>query len=222
MKKLLALILAALMLLTVVACGNNANNDNNDVENPDNNVEDPDNNDVENPDNNEPETPAVELAYDSAEALLTMIWNAFGDEEKFSVAGGDYEHMVMDAPGKFHLDCSEPADALNAMTHYPVDAFGKLTDAATIMHGMLANNFTAAAFCFANAEDAAAMAETLKNLYPSVQWQCGFPEKFTVITAPGNYVVVAYGLGEYCVDPFIAHVTETIDGAVVVVDQILE
>ncbi|MBR0443647.1 MAG: hypothetical protein IIX15_04835 [Clostridia bacterium] len=193
MKKILAILLAAMMLLSVVACANN--------------------------DNNEPETPDVELAYDSAEALMTMIWNAFGDEEKFFVGGGDYEHMVMDAPGKFHLDIEEAAASLNAMTHYPVAAFDKLTDAATVMHGMLQNNFTAAAFCFANAEDASAMAETMKNLYPSVQWACGFPEKFAVITAPGNYVIVVYGLGEYCVDPFVAYATETIDGAVVVANQ---
>ncbi len=222
MKKLLAILLAAIMLLSVVACNNNQ--DVNNPDEPDNGEQTPDTPDEggQTPDEGEqtPDAPA-DLAYNDAEELLTMIWNAFADEEKFFIGGGDMEHMVMDAPGKFHMDIEEAAAVLRSMTHYPEANFDKLTDVATMMHGQLANNFTCAAFRFENAEDAAAMVDVLNNIYPSVQWECGFPEKYTIITVPGNYVIAAFGLGEYCIDPLITHTQETIDGAVVVVDQIL-
>ncbi len=213
MKKILAIILASLMLLTLVACNDNETN-----------TEDTTAGKVETTetetDSKETETEAPELAYNSAEELLSLVWNALSDDYKFMAMGGDYDH-IENGPGKFHFDIENAADGLNAMTKYPAADFEKLEGAATLVHGMLANNFTCGAFKFANEADAAAMVEKLKAEVMNAEWMCGFPEKLVIITAPGNYVISMYGLGEYCVDPIANQFQTSVDGAEVVVNETL-
>lgn len=73
MKKLLAIILAAIMVLSFAACGNN---------------EEPSGENGE-------ETVTV----GSALEILETVWGQFGEDEKFFVMGGDYDNMVDGAPG---------------------------------------------------------------------------------------------------------------------------
>lgn len=225
MKKIIALILAAMMLFTLVACNTNDNGDdvNNDTTNNENNenTDNNNNNENENTENNEDENKAPELAYSSAVEVLTMAWNAIPDEEKFFAMGGDYTTPVDGAPGKFDLTAEGANEALDGMTHYPVADFDKIDDAATIMHGMLANNFTGAAYHFTSADNATAMVETLKSTLLGTQWWCGFPEKMVIISVPGDYLVVLFGIGEGAVDTFAAKTLETIEGSAIVVDQAL-
>ncbi len=196
MKKILAIILASLMLLTFVACNSEETTTAAETD------------------------PVIELPYNSAEELLTMVWNAMPEENKFMAMGGDYDHIV-DGPGKFYLDGENAEGSINAMLQYPAADFSKLQGAASLIHGMLANNFTCGAYKFADAATASSMVENLKSEIMNANWMCGFPEKLVIITAPGNYVVVMYGLAEYCVDPIANQFTTTIDGAQIVVSEVL-
>lgn len=229
MKKLFAILLVLAMMISVVACtGNNDNNDNNDdkdnVTNNDNTNDSTNDsaNDSENTDNDTTDSEGgdetVDLAYKSALEVLSTIWATYGDDEKFFVGGGDAENMVMDGPGKFGLTGEEAADALNGATHYPTEHFAKIDDAATMMHGMVANNFTAAAYHFTSADAMNGMADIIKNTLVGTQWICGFPEKAVVVSVPGDYLVVVYGVND-AVNPFITKTLAAIEGAAVVAEQ---
>lgn len=217
MKKILAIILASLMLLSFAAC-DNGNQEETTTEAPVNNEETT----AANNDTTETETEAVvELAYADSVELLTLIWNSYADDEKFMVWGGDYVTMVDGAPGAFSLEGEEAAGSMNSLLSYPTEDFDKLVDAASLLHGMMLNNFTSAAYHYGDAETASAMVENIKNSVLNTQFMCGFPEKLAIITAPGNYVIMVYGHGEGCVDPFVEKTLGAIDGAEVVVNQLI-
>ncbi len=82
MKKFLAMILAAMMLLTVTACGKK--ND-------------------ENTDDNAVKMTAVEV--------LNKIFAGYAEEEKFPVGGGDANNMNMEGAGKYDVTLAEDMDA---------------------------------------------------------------------------------------------------------------
>lgn len=84
MKKLSALFLATLLVLSLSACGKTGN---------------------------EPQQ-GQSADIPDAVTLLTTVWNSYGAEEKFAAGGGDAENMVMDAPGAFALTDGEAVDAM--------------------------------------------------------------------------------------------------------------
>ena len=71
MKKITSLALALALALTLTACGKKDNTAG----------------------SGDSSVPA------DATALLTAVWDAHSDDEKFPAAGGDYENPVEDAPG---------------------------------------------------------------------------------------------------------------------------
>lgn len=85
MKKIVSLILIAMMALSLAACGADEVS----------------------------VTTAVEVA-DSAE-LLTKVWDSYAAEEKFAAAGGDLANTVMEAPAKYALDAEEGLDYMLAV-----------------------------------------------------------------------------------------------------------
>ena len=68
-----------------------------------------------------------------ATALLTEVWNAHADSEKFSVTGGDYDNMVDEAPGKIG---TEDGEAMNSLFAFPADMTDKVDDGAALTHMM--------------------------------------------------------------------------------------
>ena len=71
MKKILALVLAMIMVLSFAACGNTATEENTETE----------------------------VTVGSALEILETVWGEFGEDEKFFTMGGDYDNMVDNAPG---------------------------------------------------------------------------------------------------------------------------
>ena len=188
MKKLFSLLLAAAMILSLAACGSKAD------------------------DNNGGDTaqPADALA------LLNTVWSSYAEDDKFAVSGGDMneENMVDDAPGNFSV---ADGDTLDYMLGYPAADVDKLTDAASLIHMMNANTFTAGAFHIANAPDVDAVVSDLKDNIMDRQWMCGFPDKLVILTM-GDFVVSCFG-AEELVDQFRDTLTTVYGEASVVCDE---
>ena len=69
----------------------------------------------------------------------------------------------------------------------------KIDDAASLMHMMNANTFTAGAYRTVEGTDIAALTESIKANIQSNHWMCGMPEKMLVAIV-GEYVVATFGL----------------------------
>ena len=117
MKKFFALMLAAVMALSLVACG--SSNDAKDDQSGDKPAE-----------------------FTTALGILETAWNDYGDDEKFSVVGGKTgENMVEDAPADYDL-----SDRATAEANLALPEAAQVDQAATLSHALNANTFTAAAY----------------------------------------------------------------------------
>ena len=160
MKKIISLVLAAVLTLSLAACGtkNDSKGD-------------------------QPAAPA---------SALDLLEN----DEKFPTSGGDYSeaNSKEDAPGVYDLTDRAAVDSALGL---PETA--KVDQAASLVHMMNQNTFTAAAYhC---TDDADALATALRDNIQQRQWMCGFPDKVAVV---GEYVVSVFG-AEDLVDTFMSH-----------------
>lgn len=158
MKKIVSLVLAALLVLSLAACGSK-----------------------DNASDGNPVWPT------SALNILETVWNTYGEDEKFAVAGGDFSEANAreDAPGVFDLKDRALADS-----ELGLPETAEVDEAASLVHMMNANTFTAAAYHATG--DTAELAQQLRDNIMQRQWMCGFPDKLVIATL-GNYVVSVYG-----------------------------
>lgn len=162
MKKFLAMLLAVLTVCSFAACAAKpAEND----------------------------TADVEIA--DALTLLNTVWASYTDDEKFPVAGGDYDeaNMTDGAPGKVGLD---DASSVEYLVSVPADVVSKFDDAAALFHMMNLNTFTCGAYRLKDAADVDSVAAAIKEYVMGKQWMCGFPDKLIVVSV-GNYIVECFG-----------------------------
>ena len=152
----------------------------------------------------------------SALELLETVWSQYSDDDKFPVFGGDTneDNMVENAPGTFSI---EDGDMLDRTLGYPAADADKLSGAASLIHMMNANTFTAGAFRLNDASDMDTVVSDLKDNIMSRQWMCGFPDKLVIVTY-GDYIVSCFG-AEDLVDQFRDQLTESFDGASVACDE---
>ena len=148
--------------------------------------------------------------------LLNTVWASYSEDEKFPAAGGDYDeaNMTDGAPGRFGV---ADGDALEFSLTFPAADAGKLSDAASLVHMMNLNTFTAGAFHVTDAADVDGIVSDLKDNVMARQWMCGFPDKLVIATL-GNYVVSCYG-AEDLVDTFRDKLTAAYADAAVVCDE---
>ena len=169
MKKMISLVLAAMLVLSLAACGdkNNASDGN-------------------------PVRPT------SALNILETVWNTYGEDEKFAVVGGDFSEANTreDAPGVFDLKDRALADS-----ELGLPETAAVDEAASLVHMMNANTFTAAAYHATG--DTAELAQQLRDNIMQRQWMCGFPDKL-VVAVVDEYVVAVFG-AEDLVDTFMTH-----------------
>ena len=148
--------------------------------------------------------------------LLNTVWDSYTDDEKFPAAGGDYEHSVDGAPGAFDIS---DTDNLTYLLSVPAEDADKLDDAASLMHMMNANTFTCGALRVKNGDDAAKLAEDLRDAIQNKQWMCGFPDKLVIATL-GNYVVSVYG-DEELVNTFRDKLQAAFSDAAIAYDEMI-
>ena len=181
MKKILALLLAAVMVLSMAACANN--NDNETTEATEGS-----------------EAPEV-VAPASALEVLETVWALYGEDEKFAVIGGNMESPVDGAPGNYDMAYAEN---LTYNLLIPADQLASVDEAATMIHMMNANTFTGGVVHLVEDTDVAAFASTLRDAVQGNQWMCGFPETLVIAAIGGEYVLVAFGLND-AMSPFQTH-----------------
>lgn len=149
-------------------------------------------------------------------AILTDVWNAFAEEEKFPAMGGDYTTMVDGAPGAFDITKTED---LTAMLYVPADLAGQIDEGASLLHGMNLNTFTGAALHLTDAANAESFTTALKENILGTQWMCGFPDTLVIYTVNEEYVVYAFGNVD-AIATFKAKVAEVYgDNAVLVAEE---
>lgn len=192
MKKKIALLLLTVMAISLVACGEKDTANNNDAAKDGKQAE-------------------------SALDVLQSTWETYEEENKFAAGGGDSQNMVMDEPGKFDVANTEE---LNGTLGFPADSAGKIDDAASLMHMMNANTFTAGAYHVTNADDVQGVADALKESIMNRQWLCGFPETLIIVKVNDNYLVSAFGNGEI-IENFKTKLTGVYADATVVYEESL-
>lgn len=201
MKKLLAIVLAAVMVLSLAACGKT-----------DDNGSQADNSNISGTENKAP------AATDSLD-LLNKIWATYAEDEKFAAAGGDgtEEHAATDAPGIYSV---EDAAGLDSMAGFPEASIAKIDNAATLLHMMNANTFTGGAYHVKDSADMATLSEELKTNILSRRWMCGFPEKLVIFNID-DYIISAFGNGEI-IELFKSKTTAVYDSAKIYCEEIIE
>lgn len=122
--------------------------------------------------------------------ILTTAWDNFDETNRFFAAGGGYNNMVEDAPGA--VDVTDK-DSLTVLLAFPEEYQNLIDDAASLIHGMNANTFTAAAYHVTDGSNVQSLADGLKDSIMNKQWMCGFPEIMFIASVGEDYVVSCIG-----------------------------
>lgn len=192
MKKIIALLLAAVMLtltISLVSCGG---------------TKDPD---------------EGSSKYKNSLELFNKIWGTYTDDEKFPVGGGDEDHNSDEGPGV--VDIEKYKDTIMFWTHITEDLLGTVTnDAANLMHMMNTNTFSSAIFHLKDAKTAESFAKDYNSAIMGTRWICGSPERVLVISVD-EYVIVAFGYAELT-DTFKAKCLAVDTSAKLLIDNAIE
>ncbi len=162
----------------------------------------------------ESESSQVQVA--DALEILTTVWSDFDESNKFPIGGGGYNNMTMDEPGVV-----DPADtdSLTGLLSFPAESTDMIDDAASMMHAMNANTFTAGAYHVAEGASQKELADALKDSIMNTQWLCGFPEVLLIAGVGDDYVVTCIG-NTALVEEFETQVTAAY-GATVIFEESL-
>ena len=169
MKKILALLLAAVMVLSLAACTDKGSEGG-----------------ATSPSGAQTNQPK------SALEILEKVWSKYSTDEKLPATGGSEKHMKEDKPGKF--DVSD-AEALDFELGFPKANASEIDDAASLMHMLNQNNFSCGVYHVKGSGNAEALAGKIKENILARQWLCGFPEKLVILTV-GDYIVSVFGAKE--------------------------
>ena len=215
MKKIIAFMLAALMLVFSVACGN-TNDDVKDTEVTTEAV-------VEEPAKAADEVfnAVLDTFYGKLEPLFEM---DAADVAPYFVGGyfsdSEVPTFFQGTSGKMALDVEDAVNMLNSYCFINSDILAKIDDAAYFGHGQNIPTLTMSIVHVANVADVDAVASAMReNIGGAEEWMCGFPEKYIVIKVD-DYVVSGYGKVDM-IDNLKAAFTETYTNAVVVCDEVI-
>lgn len=149
--------------------------------------------------------------------VLTKVWETYKEDEKFAAGGGDPNNMVTDAPGAFDV---ADVENLDVMLGFPQNSAALLEDAASLMHMMNANIFTAGAYRVSEVNEVEMLIADLQDNIMNRQWICGFPDTLIIAKVGGNTLVSAFGDAEV-VDTFKTKLLEVYGDAEVVCEESL-
>ncbi len=199
MKRFLIALLSVLLVLSLCACTTDKKDDTNkETENNEQNA----------------------VSYASSLEILETVWGTYAEDEMFFAIGGIpfTETVTENAPGAVDVAL---VDDINANFAVTADTLADVEDAASLVHGMIANNFTAVCYGLKDGADVAAFCDNVKADIEGNQWICGFPEKYLIVTVGDEYAIAAYGASDI-LSTFETKVAENIEGATTVYNNALQ
>lgn len=200
MKKFFAIFMAALMLVTFVACSSDETEEKVD----DTTVEATDEPAADETADDEAaeDEPAVDVP-ETDSAVLDILNTAFAaysaEEQSYFMAPAEIDISDTDMLTNT-LACKTGASYIDAAAYYA--------------HFMNLHNLTVTAYHVADAVNVSAFVDAMKADVESNQWICGFPEKFIIASVDTDCVVVAFGSTDN-VDFFVSNLAD----AEILVDQ---
>ncbi len=197
MKKLIAMLLAAVMVLSMAACNPTTNDNTGDNDASGNGVSVDDS------------VPTGTLE------VLKNIWSLYGEDEKFAIMGGNPEGGVMGEPAVY-----DQAFVQNLTYNLlvPEMHINFVAEASTMIHMMNANSFTSGVVKVEEGKDVKDFCETMRDAIQNNQWMCGFPERLIISSVGGNYVLIAFGVNDL-MTPFATHLSAAYPNQNVVYDE---
>lgn len=129
--------------------------------------------------------------------ILDTVWKSYSDDMKFPVSGGDYSTPVDNAPGKCDISDEE---YLTGFLGVPNEQLGDIDDAASLIHMLNSNTFTAGAFHLSDSGKQDSFCSSIRDGILNRQWICGFPDTLIVVTLGDRYVVSAFGADDLIQD----------------------
>lgn len=156
----------------------------------------------------------------SALEVLETIWNLHGEDEKFSVFGGNpkenFEDTTMDKPDVY--DLADENISFNLLI--PADQLANVDDVASMTHAMMSNNFNAAVYHITDGTDAQTFCEAMYQAVTGNMWMCGMPDRVIIAAITNEYVLVVYGKNE-ALNPFETHLGAAYPDAVIAYNESL-
>ena len=140
MKKCIVFLLSAVMAFSLTGCGNNKEPD---------------------------KEQGTASSYESALDVLNTVVDAYTEDDKFPMGGGDSEHLSMEGPAAFDVSKTEELDTSLGL---PEEEAANIDDAASLVHMMNANTFTGAAYHVTEGTNMEDFAEAVKEHVLSRQW----------------------------------------------------
>lgn len=151
--------------------------------------------------------------------ILSNVWDSYLDNEKFPIMGGgpEFEQSVMDQAGEF---ATTDAEAMDSLLGFPSSSIALVKEAASIMHAMNQNTFTAGAYYVSNSGDVEMLISDLEDNIMSRQWMCGFPDTLIIVKVDANTLVSAFGEATN-IENFKNRILEAYSGAEIVSEHSL-
>ena len=140
---------------------------------------------------------------------LNQLWEELGDGSALITGCVIARKEAVEAnPGAIDLFLDQYAASVDYVN-------ANVDEAATMIHGMLANNFTSGVVHLAEGADVAAFTAAVHEAIKTNPWMCGFPEKELIADLGGNYVLIAFGVND-AMNPFQTHFVEAYPSAQIV------
>ena len=211
MKKMFAIFLAAMMtMLPLAGCRMGGNPDTTGTTQPSTQETQP---------STQMTQPSTEATQDlvgtgksSGAKILSAIWGAFAEEERFAAYGGTVEHSVADAPGDLDMNNT---DELTTRYLLPMEQLSMVKSAASLVHMMNNNIFTGVVFEVDGSVKE--LAEAVRKNVQKTQWICGQPDQLLMAQVEGH-LLMAFG-GKDVMDVFRGKLKQVHSGASILYDE---
>ncbi len=125
--------------------------------------------------------------------ILSTVWQAFGEDQRFSVYGGAIENAVDNGPGDLDI-----TDTEELTTRYllPENRLEAVKEGASLVHMMNSNIFTGVVFCLTDSGTVETLAKQWRDTIQGNRWICGMPDRLLLASVDSEHLLMAFGSKE--------------------------